>query len=145
MNSTDKEATLAAASALSEDDKNVLYHVMYSYLYRSKKPVAFEVSELSPDILNGGLVSRVDCDLSALADHVHKSDLSALAKEHGCKIKLTKKITILEKLRSDYPDVFQSIVDKLVFLIPSPSVLDSPRKIYKIVMPPPTDVSWLWK
>ena len=141
----DKEAVISAASSLSEESKDVLYHVMYSYLYHSKKPVAFESSKLSPDILAGGLVSPVECDFGALADHVRKSDLSALVKEHGCKIKLTKKLTILEELRSNYPDLFQSIVDNLVFLIPSPSVLAAPRKVYKIVMPPPTDISWLWK
>ena len=142
---SDKQNVLSVVSSLNETDKNILYQVMYSYLYRSKKPVAFELSAISPVMFNKGLLSRVECDFDSLADHVRKSELSSLIKSHGCKIKLTKKITILEELRDNYPGLFQSIIDKLLFVIPSPIILASPRKIYSAVIPPQTDISYLWK
>lgn len=122
-------------SQLCDEDKYTLYKVMYEYLYRGKIPTAINKSTLPEKLINEQLLSIVSCNMEALEKASKMDELKLFIRLHNCDIKLRKKSDILKKLLSDYPDLFQFYVAGFEFVVPSSDVLNSPRKIYSLVLP----------
>lgn len=148
-NSNDKKACKAhmieLASRLNDEEKQVLYSVMYQYLYHGKKPTALPVSDTVSRLLDDALITKTALHLDALATASKMDVLKNLVREHHCDIKLRKKSDILADLSNNYADLFQNYASQFVFVVPSDGTMLAPRKIYQIVQPPQEDLSYLWK
>ena len=130
---------LKIVEELGEDGKFVLYNVMYAYMYQGKIPLTIKNTATLKELVNNELVSYTDFNIDSLSAFFKKSELTAIVKENQCAIKLTKKTSILESLKNDYPEIFNKITADLVSVVPSDGVLLSPRKIYSCVKPDDPD------
>lgn len=148
-NSNEKKKSKAhmieLASRLNDEEKQVLYSVMYEYLYHDKRPTALLKSDVVLRLLDDALIAKTVIHLDALASASRMDVLKDFVRNHNCDIKLKKKSDILGALSSDYVDLFQEYVSQFVFVVPSDSTMLAPRKIYQIVQPPQEDLSYLWK
>lgn len=133
------------ASRLNDEEKQVLYSVMYEYLYHDKRPTALLKSDVVLRLLDDALIAKTVIHLDALASASRMDVLKDFVCNHNCDIKLKKKSDILAALSSDYVDLFQEYVSQFVFVVPSDGTMLAPRKIYQIVQPPQEDLSYLWK
>ena len=142
----DIQSLVADVISLSDEEKSVLYHVMYVYIYGDKHASVYKRSDIPLCLFEKNLITHTDCDMYALSSYIRKDYLSSLVREHSLPIKLNgKKSTILEILKDNHQDVFQQILDDVFFVIPSSSVMESPRKIYRLVLPPREEYDDLYK
>lgn len=141
----DKAHMIELASQLNDEEKQVLYSVMYEYLYHDKRPTALPKSDVVLRLLDVALIAKTTTQLDALASASRMDVLKDFVRNHNCGIKLKKKSDILSALSSDYPGLFQEYVSQFVFVVPSDGTMLAPRKIYQIVQPPQEDLSYLWK
>lgn len=142
----DIQSLVADVISLSDEEKSVLYHVMYVYIYGDKHASVYNRSDIPLCLFEKNLITHTDCDMYALSSYIRKDYLSSLVREHSLPIKLNgKKSTILEILKDNHQDVFQQILDDVFFVIPSSSVMESPRKIYSLVLPPREEYDDLYK
>lgn len=131
-----KKHLVEVVSQLCDEDKYVLYEIMYEYLYHGKIPTAMKKSAIPDILIKEQLISVVDTNIEALARASRMDGLKSIIRSNNCEIKLRKKSEILEKLSAEYPDLFQAYIADFGFVMPSPDVLISPRKIYSLVLPP---------
>lgn len=140
-----KAHMIELASRLNDEEKQVLYSVMYEYLYHGKNPTALPKSDVVSRLLDDALITKTSVQLDALATASRMDVLKDFVRGHHCDIKLKKKSDILSALASDHADLFQEYVSQFVFVVPSDGTMLAPRKIYQIVQPPQEDLSYLWK
>ena len=135
-----KKETLSimeCVASLSDKEKTILYHVMYTYIYQNKHASVFKRTDIPPCLFEKNLLTHTDCDMYSLSNYIRKNFLSSIVREHSLPIKLNgKKSAILETIKQNHQDIFQQILDDLFFVIPSSVVMNSPRKIYKLLLPP---------
>lgn len=127
---------LDSVAKLCDNDKYILYKVMYEYLYHGKVPMAMDKTTIPKILFDYHLISKTDLNLESLANASNMDKLKMFIRSHDCHIKLRKKIDILKTLYSEYPDLFQLYILDFEFIVPSTEVLNSPRKIYSLVLPP---------
>ena len=133
----DTQSIMELVASLSDEEKNILYHVMYIYIYQNKRPSVFKLTDIPPSLFEKNLLTHTDCDMYSLSNYIRKDFLSSIVREHSLPIKLNgKKSAILEAIKQNHQEIFQQILDDVFFVIPSPVVMISPRKIYRLLVPP---------
>ena len=134
----DKKLLEEEVRNLSDKEKELLYFVLYEYLYQGKEPLAYPKANIPVNLIQKNIVALSHADyIEVLAKHINKNDLSAFVKTNFCKIKLNqKKAVILDTLKDNYPHLYASLISEICFILPSERVLRAPRNIYSLVKPP---------
>jgi hypothetical protein len=135
---SDKKDLEEEVRNLSDKEKELLYLILYEYLYQGKNPIAYPKADVPSNLIKKNIITLSNTDhVEALAKHINKNNLSSFVKANSCKIKLNQKKTIiLDALKNNYSDLYKSMLSEISFILPSERVLRAPRNIYKLVKPP---------